>query len=346
VAPAPDGSPPGEASRPAPSADDLDALLLGAPRRWTRAEVAEQSGVPLERARRYWRALGFADTAGAPAFTDRDIDALKRLDALVSGGLVSEDLAIALLRALGHTTGRLAVWQVDLVLDALSGGTGLREGLDTRRAYRLAERLVPEMEPLLVHVWRLQLAATADRVIEDDATLVDAVHLTVGFADLVGFTRLSRRLEQRELAAVVERFEEGALDAVTAAGARLVKTLGDEVLWIAERSLSAVDAGVALVDAFAEDEQMPELRIGLATGLVISRMGDVFGTTVNRASRLTSLARPGSVLVDRTTAEEIEEADPEGEDGLVVSALWPRPLRGLGLVEPFLVSRRIRRPSG
>jgi len=333
-------------AKAAPSAEDLDTLLLGAPRRWTRDQVAEQAGVPLERARRYWRALGFAETEGAPAFTDRDIDALKRLDALVSGGLVSEDLAIALLRALGHTTGRLAVWQVDLVMDALSGGTGLREGLDTRRAYRLAERLVPEMEPLLVHVWRLQLAATADRVIEDDATLVDAVHLTVGFGDLVGFTRLSRRLEQRELAAVVERFEEGALDVVTAAGARLVKTLGDEVLWIAERSLSAVDAGLALVDAFAEDEQMPELRVGLATGLVISRMGDVFGTTVNRASRLTSLARPGSVLVDKTTAEEIEEADQAEDDGLVVSALWPRPLRGLGLVEPYLVSRRIRRPSG
>jgi adenylate cyclase len=340
VAPAPDGAP----SR-APTAEDLDTLLLGAPRRWTRDQVAEQAGVPLERARRYWRALGFADTEGAPAFTDRDVEALARLDALVSSGLVTEDLAIALLRALGHTMGRLAVWQVDLVMDALSGGTGLREGLDTRRAYRLAERLVPEMEPLLVHVWRLQLAATADRVIEDDATLVDAVHLTVGFADLVGFTRLSRRLEQRELAAVVERFEEGALDVVSAAGARLVKTLGDEVLWIAERSLSAVDAGLDLVDAFAADEQVPEMRVGLATGLVISRMGDVFGTTVNRASRLTSLARPGTVLVDKTTAEEIEAADPEG-NALVVSALWPRPLRGLGLVEPYLVSRRMRPPTG
>jgi class 3 adenylate cyclase len=337
----------GEATKaPAPNADDLDTLLLGAPRRWTRDQVAEKAGVPLERARRFWRALGFADTEGAPAFTDRDVDALRRLDGLVVSGLVSEDLAIALLRALGHTTGRLAVWQVDLVMDALSGGTGLREGLDTRRAYRLAERLVPEMEPLLVHVWRLQLAATADRVIEDDATLVDAVHITVGFADLVGFTRLSRRLEQRELAAVVERFEEGALDVVTAAGARLVKTLGDEVLWIAERSESAVDAGLDLVDAFLEDEQVPELRVGLATGLVISRMGDVFGTTVNRASRLTSLARPGSVLVDKTTAEELEAADPDGDGEVVVSALWPRPLRGLGLVEPYLVSRRTRRPSG
>ena len=208
------------------------------------------------------------------------------------------------------------MWQVDLVMDALSGGTGLRAGWTPGEAYRLAERLLPEIEPLLVHVWRLQLAATVDRVVDDDATLVDAVHLTVGFADLVGFTRLSRRLEQRELAAVVERFEQGALDLVTAAGARLVKTLGDEVLLIAERPLSAVDAGLALVDAFVEDEQVPELRVGLATGLVISRMGDVFGTTVNLASRLTSLARPGTVLVDKTTAEEIDAVDEDRDGGL------------------------------
>ena len=220
---------------------DLDVLLLGAPRRWTRDQVAEQAGVPLDRARRYWRALGFADTAGAPAFTDRDVEALRRLERLVVDGVVTADTAVALVRALGHTTSRLAVWQVDLVMDQLSGGTGLRSGLSSEEAYRTAERLLPELEPLLVHAWRLQLAAAVDRVLEDDATLVDAVHLTVGFADLVGFTRLSRRLEQRDLAAVVERFEQGAADVVTAAGARLVKTLGDEVLWIAERPLAAVD---------------------------------------------------------------------------------------------------------
>jgi adenylate cyclase len=344
VPPEADGQAPAGAST-GPTTDDLETLLLGGPRRLTRQQAADLADVPLERARKYWRALGFADTGGAAAFTDRDVDALVRLDALVVSGLVTEDLAVALLRALGHTTGRLAVWQVDLVMDALSGGTGLREGLDAKRAYRLAERLLPELEPLLLHVWRLQLAATVDRVIEDDATLVDAVHLTVGFADLVGFTRLSRRLEQRELAAVVERFEEGALDAVTAAGARLVKTLGDEVLWISERSMSAVQAGLDLLDMFVADEQVPELRVGLATGLVISRMGDVFGTTVNRASRLTSLARPGTVLVDRNTAEEMEVTE-EADRTVVVSPLWPRPLRGLGLVEPFLVTRRGLRPTG
>jgi class 3 adenylate cyclase len=300
------------------------------------------AGVPLERARRYWRALGFADTGGAAAFTDRDVEALRSLDRLVEEGLVTEDTAVALVRAFGHTTSRLAVWQVDIVLEQLSGGTGLRSGLSTEQAYRTAEALLPELEPLLVHAWRLHLAAAVDRVIDDASTLVDAVHVTVGFADLVGFTRLSRRLEQRELAMVVERFEARAGDVVTAAGARLVKTLGDEVLWIAERASAAVTAGLDLLDAFVGDEQIPEMRVGLATGLVISRMGDVFGTTVNLASRLTSLARPGTVLVDRATAEELQADDAFASDTVSIAPLWPRPLRGLGLVEPYLVTRRGR----
>jgi adenylate cyclase len=314
---------------------DLDALLLGAPRRYTRDEVVELTGVPIERARRYWRALGFADTGGARAFTGEDVEALRRVERLVSEGVVTDDIAVGLVRALGHTTARLATWQVDVVLDQLSGGTGLREGLSTEQAYATAQRLLPELEWLLVRAWRLQLAAAVERVVDDDATLVDAIHTTVGFADLVGFTRLSRRLEQRDLAAVVERFEQVGADLVASAGARLVKTLGDEVLFVSEQPGAAVEAGLDLLAGFEGDEEIPELRIGIATGLVINRMGDVFGTTVNRASRLTSLARPGTVVLDRDTADDLRD-----DERFSIAALWPRPVRGLGLVEPFVVTRR------
>jgi adenylate cyclase len=319
----------------APTAADLDALLLGAPRRYTREEAAGLAGVPLERARLYWRALGFANTGSAVAFTDADVQAMRHIARLVEDGTLTEDMAIGITRALGHTTARLASWQVDLVLDRLSAGTGLRSGLSVSEAYQTAHTLLPELEQLLLHAWRRQLAASVDRVLSDDDTLVDASHVTVGFADLVGFTRLSRRLDQRHLAALVERFEQAGADLVTAAGARLVKTLGDEVLFIAETPGSAAEAALSLLEAFGGDESVPELRIGLATGLVIARMGDVFGTTVNLASRLTSLARPGSAVVDVATAQDL--ADDARFETL---ALWRRPLRGLGLVEPHALRRR------
>jgi len=145
---------------------ELDELLLGAARRYTRDEVAELSGVPLDQARRYWRALGFADSGGAAAFTDEDVAALRRIAALVSAGVVTDELAVGLTRALGHTTARLASWQVDVVVEMLSGGTGLRSGVSVTEAYRVAELLLPELEPLLLHAWRRQLSAAVDRVLQ------------------------------------------------------------------------------------------------------------------------------------------------------------------------------------
>jgi adenylate cyclase len=323
-----------------PSADALDTLLLGGPRRHTRQEMAVLAGVPLEQARRYWRALGFADTGGARAFTDADVAALRRIDGLVRDSVVGQEMAVALVRALGSTTARLASWQVDLVLEQLSGGTGRREGLSASEAYATAQRLLPELEPLLVHAWRLQLAASVDRVLNDDDTLVNAVYQSVGFADLVGFTRLSRRLSVRDLAALVERFEQAGADVVAAAGARLVKTLGDEVLFVADRPGAAAAASLALVEAFAADPAVPQLRVGVATGLVIGRMGDVFGTTVNLASRLTSMARPGGVLVDEATAQDLA-----GDARFRTVAAVPRPVRGLGVVQPYVL-RRVRASVG
>ena len=319
----------------ATSAADLDALLLGAAQRYTRDQAAEAAGVSVDRARRFWRALGFAGTGNALAFTEGDVAAMRRLADLVESGVLTEDMAVGMTRALGQTTARLASWQVDVVLDKLSQGTGLRAGLSVQEAYGTAEALLPELEALLVHAWRRQLAAAVDRVLSDDDTLVDAAHVTVGFADLVGFTRLSRRLEERDLAALVERFEQSGADLITAAGARLVKTLGDEVLFLADSPGAAADAALTLLEAFGGDDDVPDLRVGLATGLVIARMGDVFGTTVNLASRLTALARPGTALVDVATAEDLA-GDPRFE----TVALWRRPLRGLGLVEPHLLRRR------
>jgi adenylate cyclase len=317
-----------------PTAEELDALMRGAPRRHTREEMAALAGVPLELARRYWRALGFADTGGARAFTDADVAALRRIDGLVRDGVVGLDMSVALVRALGSTTARLASWQVDLVLELLSGGTGRREGLSAAEAYATAQRLLPELEPLLVHAWRLQLAASVERVLNDDDTLVDAVHQSVGFADLVGFTRLSRRLAVRDLAALVERFEQVGADVLAAAGARLLKTLGDEVLFVADRPGAAAQAALDLVEAFRTDETVPQLRVGVATGLVIARMGDVFGTTVNRASRLTSMARRGGVLVDEATAQDLA-----GDARFRIFPAVPRPVRGLGVVQPYVVHR-------
>lgn len=330
-----------QAPRPEDVVDSLVELVLGSPRTLRRDEVADAAGVPMAEAKRLWRAMGFADVGDTVAFTEGDAEALRRLDTLVTGGLLDRDDAVEAVRALGLTTSRLADWQADTfgrlmvergVLDTDDPlGPASAEGLG-----RELDVLLPVLERLLVHVWRRQLAAAIERGLADAEASgeVETGHLTVGFADQVGFTRLSRRLEEDELARLVERFESRSADIVVASGGRVIKTLGDEILFVAADPAAAAEASLRLISEHEADEEMPRLRIGLATGVVVTRRGDVFGTTVNLANRLTAVARPDTVLVDAVTAEVLAD---DGDFSL--RPVPPRAVRGIGLVRPVLLQR-------
>jgi class 3 adenylate cyclase len=297
--------------------------------------------------------MGFADIGQARALTEADVLALRRLAGLVEAGLLSEPMAVQVARSTGQTTARLAEWQIDSFLEGLTdpGELGMSRA---EMAYPLVELLLPELEEFLNYVWRRQLAAVTGRVVQaaDDEETVNR-RLAVGFADLVGFTRLSKRLEEEELGELVEAFETTSADLVAAHGGRLIKTLGDEVLYCADDAGVAAEIGLRLIETLANDETMPALRVGMAFGAVTTRMGDVFGTTVNLASRLTSIAPKDNVLVDgemvaalgRSGDAPVSEAEAEKEDEntgyrFAVQPMWRRPVRGLGLVEPWLLTRR------
>ncbi|MEU3146836.1 MULTISPECIES: adenylate/guanylate cyclase domain-containing protein [unclassified Streptomyces] len=351
----------GDGSRPPDNGEDplalrLEQLILGAERRYTPFQAARSASVTVELATRFWRAMGFADVGQAKAFTEADVLALRRLAGLVEAGLLSEAMAVQVARSTGQTTARLAEWQIDSFLEGLTEPPEL--GMTrTEVTYPIIELLLPELEEFLVYVWRRQLAASAGRVLQaaDDEEMVDR-RLAVAFADLVGFTRLTRRMEEEELGELVEAFETTAADLVAARGGRLIKTLGDEVLYAADDAGTAAEIALRLIETMANDETMPELRVGMAFGTVTTRMGDVFGTTVNLASRLTSIAPRDAVLVDTAFAEELirtgdapaseaaAEAEKAGEQPPTyrfgLQPMWQRPVRGLGVVEPWLLTRR------
>lgn len=338
-----------------PLALKVEELILDSKRRYTPFQAARTAGVPMELASRFWRAMGFPDIGQARALTESDVLALRRLAGLVEAGLLNEAMAIQVARSTGQTTARLAEWQVDSFLAGLT--VQPEPGMSRMEVtYPLVELLLPELEEFLVYVWRRQLAAATGRVVQaaDDEEMVDR-RLAVGFADLVGFTRLTRRLEEEELGELVEAFETTAADLVAANGGRLIKTLGDEVLYVADDAGTAAEIGLRMIETLAGDDTMPELRVGLSFGTVTTRMGDVFGTTVNLASRLTSMAPKDTVLVDGVVWEELtgsgEAPESEKESQWVgeeeskgyrfaLRPLYQRPVRGLGIVEPWLLSRR------
>jgi len=314
------------------AADGLAELLLQQPRRYTSREVAGMAGVPVYRARRFWRALGFANVnEEAREFTDSDVEALVTLLRLVSEGVLHEELAVQLARSLGQAAARLAESQAELAVEALDQA-GVQGGDQLRTGRGLARRLLPDLERLLVYTWRRQLAAAANRLLHVDEA--GTGRLAVGFADLVGFTRLSRQLEEDELAQLVDRFESRSADVVTASGGRVVKTLGDSVLFVADAPELAAETALQLIETHAVEKAVPPLRVGLAVGSVVSRMGDVFGTTVNLASRLTAMVPPDRILVDPAMADALADDPRYG-----LRPVRSRAVRGLGQVAPYILSR-------
>ncbi len=346
--------PDGDAARAAASEglpDAIETLLLGHPAVLDRDEVTRGAQVSLVGARRFWHALGFRlSEDDETRFAEADIAALRRVACLVRDGEVSEHLALAMTRALGRTADRLAVWQTQLVAEALTPGAdqqasaraaaeaaapdGASPDLEVARAAAtwLLER-VDELEPLLVYAWRRHLTSAIALMLADageaSGPLASAPPRVVGFADLVAFTSLVSRMSEREVGELVQRFEMLASDVVTTHGGRVIKTLGDEILFAHTDVSAAAAIALDIVAATEEDDLLPQVRVGMAQGRVVSRLGDVFGTTVNTASRLTALAPPGTVYVDGALAQLLSTVS-----GFAMTELRRRHLRGIGMVTP------------
>lgn len=321
--------------------EQLEAIVLGAEPRYTREDLVRLSGVDDALVRSLWRALGFPDAGGAAAFTEADLAALTVVHDLMARELLDEETAVVLARSLGQSTARLADWQAEAVGRLLVEQENL-EGRDLTGDPEVVQRildrtraLIDPLQGLLDYAWRRQLAAVLDRRMARTEVIGEpSAEGTVGFADLVGFTRLSRQLEDADLAALVERFEAVSADVIASTGAGLVKTVGDEILFVADDAATAAETALRLHDAHQRDPDVPQMRIGLASGPLLRRMGDVFGSTVNLASRLTALARPDSTVIDAATAAALAD-----HPGLRLRQLAPRRVRGLGVIRVFELLR-------
>jgi adenylate cyclase len=315
--------------------DALERLLLGGPRRWTRVDVARMAGMPPERTQRLWRALGFPDAADdEPFFTDADVHALGLLSSLIDAGFVDERTEASIARALAQALSRLADWQADLLAEVLTRDAEDPAALDPARAVESTQRVLPVLRAVQDYVWRRHLAANADRLLAGPGGAGDRRELAVGFADLVGYTTRSRGMGGRELGAMVEDFEAIAAEVVARRAGRVVKTVGDGVLFTAATEVAAAEIALDLPVAW-DAEDRPPLRVGAAYGPVLTHLGDVYSPVVNLASRLTSIARPGTVLVDRELARPLLRLP-----GFRVRPLRRVSVRGYDHLQPWLVRRR------
>lgn len=318
----------------------VERMLAGGGGRYSAEEIAEKSGLPREFLDQQWRALGLALRApDSPGYTERDLEAAKRVAFLREGGL-SEEGILEVARVLGMTMSQLAAANRTLIAT-----TFLDDGDDeyevARRLAGAAEAFTPMISESLGYTLNLHLREQIrhDAIASGESargSIASAQEAVVCFADMVEFTRLGERLPPDELGAVT-----GRLTAIATAAAeppvRLVKLIGDAAMFVGPEADAVVGVALNLIEAAeSEGDDFPLLRAGVASGTAVPRGGDWYGRPVNIASRITAIARPGSVLVSEQVHDELGDA-------YDFSFAGARKLKGID-GEPKLF--RCRRPGG
>lgn len=261
--------------------------------KYTRDEMIDKLSVDPDLAERVWRAFGFPhDNHKKQQFTGDDVASVAAFAGKDQHLDPTTQLAAA--RAIGQSTARLAQWQAEQIrVLAADPKTGLT-----------TEQLVDALAHLQNLVWRRHLTG----LLETDASDAVDQEIVVGFADIVGYTSLSRRLPMVELEALLESFESGAHSIISTRGGQVVKNIGDAVMFTVPNPEAA--AAIALqLHTLPADGELPSLRIGMALGQTLTRIGDVFGEPVNIAARLASAARSDTTLIDENLAKVLADTD-------------------------------------
>jgi len=285
----------------------VERALAGGSPRYTPREVAELSGVDLDLLQRATAALGVPyPDPDMRSLTEADLEEARRVKAFIAAGL-PEDGILQVARTIGMGTSRIAEANRELVVRTLMQPGDTERDLALRFA-AAAEHMLPLIGPTLVYALQTHMLEQVRRDVIAAADLASGevggtVELAACFADLVGFTKLGEQIETEELGLVAGRLDELAT-AVAEPPVRLVKLIGDAAMLVASDAEAMVGAALRLVEAADEEgDEFPRLRAGVSYGSALVQAGDYYGRPVNLASRITAIAKPGSVVVDEPTME-------------------------------------------
>jgi adenylate cyclase len=259
-------------------------------------DLAEAAGLDWPTAKRMLSALGLESEPDGPV-RGGEAEILGLL-AVVQASF-GEEATMQLVRVAGNAMARLAEtavggFRLRVERPQLDAGTRY---VDVAREYSAtAQVFVPALVRTLDAVLRAQIMAVTGRMWStDDERSAVMLSRTVGFVDLVGYTETSGSLSVRELTEVLVDFDRRTAEVVTRGNGQVTKMIGDEAMFVTEAAADACRIALDLVEA--SGGAMPPVRVGLATGEMVSVFGDMYGPDVNLAARLVAVADPGTAVV-------------------------------------------------
>jgi class 3 adenylate cyclase len=309
-----------------------ELLFLPASPRFTASELAERAGVAVGAVHELRRAFGLADLGDDDRrYTAGDLRVVQVVEA--AAALFGRPATLQLLRVIGSAMSRVADATVSTFVTTIGAASGTDDDAllaANDAAMALYGGLVETMDTVLRH----HLVHLARTDITEAQAGYESRDGAVGFVDVVGSTSLAQRLPLDEVGRAIGRFEAVAADAVTGGGGRVIKFVGDEVMYRSDDVVAAAEVALQLVEELQGDAVLPGVRAGVAGGVLLVRDGDCFGPVVNIAARAVKAAAPGAVVV-----ASLGPLDPL--PGLSTTPLPPRNLAGF---EGPVALAEVRRP--
>lgn len=321
----------------------IDLAVLPGKAKMNVDELAAKVGVDVHVVKAFWRALGFVDIVDDERmFSKHDVAILKSLVAVTRDGLVDPEIALQVARVIGMSVANVATAVVDAGAtrseqrrntEADGDATDVSAEVEAESLAVRAGDVLPFMSDVIDYSFRRHLRAAARRRVVL-ASSPGGETQVVGFADLVRFTELSLHLDDRQLAELIGRFDSLVHDVVIGHDGRVVKMIGDAVMFSVVDPINGALIALDLTDAVSNDPLLGGLRVGMASGPALARDGDLYGPVVNTASRLASIGRAGAINLDQNLRNELA-----GDRRFALRSLGNRKLRHIGDVRVYRLGR-------
>jgi adenylate cyclase len=271
---------------------------------FTLREVVDGAGIDWSRAQRLLAATGI------PWSADEQVTAAEAATVQLLSAAASEFLGEAATVQLARVAGRamaqiaetlVAAFRIQVELPRLAAGV---PDVEVVKGYAdIAQRMLPAFVGTLDALLRRQIVAVAERAWStDDERSAVTLHRSIGFADLVGYTAAAATMSVRELMSTLVEFEDRTADVVLRGNGQIIKTIGDQAMFVTEDAGDACRIALDLVAEF-EASRLPPIRVGLAVGQIVSVFGDLYGPDVNLAARLVGVAEPSTVVASESVRD-------------------------------------------
>ena len=301
-----------------------ELLVYGDVPRLTAAEVSTAAGVEPERFKELWRAAGFPDPADDDRrFSQAEVDLVRTVE--LAAELFGHAATMQLLRVIGSSVSRVADAAVSTFITTIGASSFAADPTTTAlaKANESAVALIPQMSEVMMDLLRQHLVDAARPNVTGVSSGFETTTAAVGFVDVVGSTGLALHLPLGDIGNAIGEFEEHAADVVAANNGRVVKFIGDEVMFRVHDPAAACRIALDIVERFSHDAVLPGVRAAIAFGPLLVKDGDYFGPIVNLAARATKLAPPGGIVA----TDEVRAAVPP-TSGIEFEVMPARELKG------------------